>query len=122
DPVRAFILGNAVWWFRALHVDALRLDAVHGLVDTSALHLLAELADTTAATAAVLGRPLQLIAESDRSDPATVRPRAAGGLGLDAQWADDLHHAVHVALTGEQEGYYVDYEGLPDVATAYREG
>jgi len=122
DAVRAFIIGNAVWWFRDLHVDGLRLDAVHGLVDTSAVHLLAELADTTAVAAAVLGRPLHLVAESDRSDPQTIRPRETGGLGLDAQWADDLHHAVHVALTGERESYYADYTGLVDVARAYREG
>ncbi|MGH8898187.1 MAG: DUF3459 domain-containing protein, partial [Egibacteraceae bacterium] len=69
-----------------------------------------------------LGRLLGLVAESDRNDPQTVRPREVGGLGLDAQWADGLHHGLHVAVTGEQDGYYADYAGLPDVARAYRRG
>jgi maltooligosyltrehalose trehalohydrolase len=122
DPVRAFIVENALGWFTDFHVDALRLDAVHALIDTSATDILAELAETTAALSARLGRPLELIAESDRNDPQTVRPREVGGLGLDAQWADDLHHGIHVAVTGEQDGYYADFTGLPDVARAYRRG
>jgi maltooligosyltrehalose trehalohydrolase len=115
DQVRAFVVENALWWLTEFHVDALRLDAVHGIVDTSAVHLLEELARAVPAPAA-------LIAESDRNDPRTVTPRAAGGQGLDAQWADDLHHAIHVAVTGERDGYYMDYTGLRDVAAAYRRG
>ncbi|MGH8904076.1 MAG: malto-oligosyltrehalose trehalohydrolase [Egibacteraceae bacterium] len=122
DPVRAFIVGNALGWFTDFHVDALRLDAVHALIDTSAVHILAELADATKSLSSRLGRPLELVAESDRSDPQTVRPREVGGLGLDAQWADGLHHGIHVAVTGERDGYYADYTGLPDVARAYRRG
>ena len=122
DPVRAFIVGNALSWLRDFGVDALRLDAVHGLIDGSAVHILAELRDAVADMSVELGRPLQLIAESDRADPQTVRPRDVGGVGLDAQWADDLHHAIHTAITGERDGYYVDYAGLPDVAEAYRRG
>ncbi|MDP9405672.1 MAG: malto-oligosyltrehalose trehalohydrolase [Actinomycetota bacterium] len=122
DPVRSFIVGNAVHWLDTFHVDGLRLDAVHGLVDTSALPILSQLSDTVAALAARRGRPLQLIAESDRCDPLTIRPRTSGGTGLDALWADDLHHAIHTAVTGEHDGYYVDYAGLPDVAAAYRQG
>jgi maltooligosyltrehalose trehalohydrolase len=122
DEVRAFVVENALGWFSDFHADGLRLDAVHALVDTSAVHILAELADATKALAAQLGRPLELIAETDRSDPQTIRPREVGGQGLDAQWADDLHHAIHVAVTGEREGYYADYRGLPDVGRAYRRG
>ena len=122
DPVRSFIVGNALYWLRDFGVDALRLDAVHGLIDGSAVHILAELRDAVADLAVELGRPLQLIAESDRSDPQTVRPRDVGGTGLDAQWADDLHHAIHTAITGERDGYYVDYAGLTDVAEAYQRG
>jgi maltooligosyltrehalose trehalohydrolase len=122
DAVRALVVGNALYWLTEFHVDALRLDAVHGIVDTSAVHLLSELAGAVAARSAELRRPLALIAESDRNDPRTVTPRAAGGQGLDAQWADDLHHAIHVAVTGEHDGYYVDYTGLRDVAAAYRRG
>ncbi|MEX2621477.1 MAG: malto-oligosyltrehalose trehalohydrolase [Egibacteraceae bacterium] len=122
DPVRAFILECARSWLLDYHVDALRLDAVHGLVDTSAVHILAELAATAEAVEVATGRPRQLIAESDRCDPATVRPPEAGGMGMHAQWSDDLHHAIHTAVTGEREGYYIDYAGLPDVAQAYRRG
>ncbi|MGH3666168.1 MAG: malto-oligosyltrehalose trehalohydrolase [Egibacteraceae bacterium] len=122
DPVRAFIVGNAVRWLDTYRIDALRLDAVHGLIDTSATPILAEVADAVVALATRSGRPLQLIAETDRADPATIRPRAAGGTGLDAQWADDLHHAIHTAVTGERDGYYVDYAGLVDVAATYQRG
>ena len=122
DAVRAFILGNAVGWLRDYGIDGLRLDAVHGLIDGSAVHILAELRDAVDRLATIEGRPLILIAESDRCDPQTVRPRELGGLGMDGQWADDLHHAIHTALTGESDGYYVDYAGLPDVAEAYQRG
>jgi maltooligosyltrehalose trehalohydrolase len=122
DPVRSFIIGNALYWLRDLGVDALRLDAVHGLIDGGAVHILAALHDAVAALAVAEGRPLQLIAETDRCDPLTITPRAAGGAGMDAQWADDLHHAIHTAVTGERDGYYVDYGGLPDVAEQYRRG
>jgi maltooligosyltrehalose trehalohydrolase len=122
DPVRAFVVQNALGWFVDFHVDALRLDAVHALIDNSVVPLLAELSSATNALSARLGRPLELVAESDRNDPQTVRPREVGGLGLDAQWADDLHHALHVAMTGERDGYYADYRGLPDVARAYEQG
>jgi maltooligosyltrehalose trehalohydrolase len=122
DPVRAFIIQNALGWFTDFRVDALRLDAVHAVIDTSVTHILAELAEATRNLSARLGRPLELIAESDRNDPQIIRPREVGGSSLDAQWVDDLHHAIHVAVTGEQDGYYADYTGLPDVARAYQHG
>jgi maltooligosyltrehalose trehalohydrolase len=109
DPVRAFIIGNATMWLQQFHVDGLRLDAVHALFDDRAVTLLEELAAGVNALGAGLGRPLWLIAESDRNDPLTVTPREAGGLGLHAQWADDVHHALHVFLTGETQGYYADF-------------
>ncbi|KGN39194.1 malto-oligosyltrehalose trehalohydrolase [Knoellia subterranea] len=118
DEVRAFIIDNALRWFRDFHVDALRLDAVHALVDEGERHLLAELSDSVAALADSLGRPLDLIAESDLNDTAMVTTTAEGGLGMTAQWADDVHHGLHVALTGETQGYYEDFGGgtrsLPD--------
>jgi len=110
--VRRFILDNARMWFEDHHVDALRLDAVHALVDDSPVHLLEELATETRALSARLGRPLTLIAESDLNDARLVTPREDGGYGLDAQWSDDFHHAVHVALTGETSGYYADFAPL----------
>jgi maltooligosyltrehalose trehalohydrolase len=109
DEVRAWVLDNAEQWFRDFHVDALRLDAVHELRDDRALHFLEELSERTDRLAAELGRPLLLIAESDRNDPGTVTPRDHGGVGLHAQWADDVHHALHVLLTGETRGYYADF-------------
>ncbi|HWH31628.1 MAG TPA: malto-oligosyltrehalose trehalohydrolase [Egibacteraceae bacterium] len=122
DPVRDFIVGNALQWLRDYRCDGLRLDAVHALLDSSARHILAELADAVDALEDELGRPLVLIAESDRNDPLTITRRAEHGLGMRAQWVDDLHHAIHTAVTGERDGYYVDYDGLPDVARAYRSG
>lgn len=119
DAVRAFIVDNALMWLADFHVDGLRLDAVHALHDTSATHILAELSGAVDGLAEQVGRHLTLIAESDLQDPAMVTPRAAGGRGLAGQWLDDLHHALHVAVTGEDDGYYTDYAGLPDVATAW---
>ncbi len=109
--VRRWIIDNAVRWFRDFHLDALRLDAVHELRDGSERHLLAELSDEVAALALELERPLDLIAESDLNDPMTVTPTGDGGLGMSAQWADDVHHALHVSLTGERSGYYEDFGG-----------
>lgn len=112
EEVRAYLRDNATLWFRDVHLDALRLDAVHALIDDRATHFLEELAAHTDALAAELGRPLHLIAESDRNDPATVSERRVGGTGgqgLHAQWADDVHHALHVLLTGETQGYYGDF-------------
>jgi len=116
--VRRFVLDLARHWFADHHVDGLRLDAVHALVDDSPVHLLAELSEEVEHLAAHLGRPLWLIAEDERDDERLVRPREAGGWGLHGQWADDLHHALHVAVTGEHHGYYAPYGGLDRVAAA----
>ncbi len=109
DEVRRYVVDNALMWFRDFHVDALRLDAIHAIVDHRAKHILEELAEEVEALSAGLRRPLTLIAESDLNDPRHVTPRAAGGYGLDAQWCDDIHHALHVFLTGETQGYYTDF-------------
>jgi maltooligosyltrehalose trehalohydrolase len=110
-PVRRFIIENALMWLRDYRVDGLRLDAVHALVDGSTPHLLAELSAAVAALSAELGRPLSLIAESDLNDPVMITPRPAG-YGMDAQWDDDIHHALHALLTGERQGYYCDFGSL----------
>jgi len=122
DPVRRYILDNALMWLGDYHVDGLRLDAVHALRDTTATHLLEQLAVEVAALSADTGRPLTLIAESDLNDPRLVAPREANGYGLDAQWSDDFHHAVHVALTGETTGYYADFEPLDALAKVLTQG
>lgn len=110
--VRRWIVDSALRWFRDFHVDALRLDAVHALVDDSDRHVLAQLSDEVAALAAELGRPLSLVAETDLNDVVSVTPTDQGGWGMTAQWADDVHHALHALFTGERHGYYADF-GTP---------
>ncbi len=111
EEVRAYLLDNVVRWLRDFHLDALRLDAVHELRDASPRHVLAEMSDVVADLAGKLGRPLDLIAESDLNDVVMVTPTGEGGRGMDAQWADDVHHALHATLTGERQGYYADFAG-----------
>ena len=120
EPVRRFFLDNVRWWLEGFHLDGLRLDAVHAFEDRSALPFLEQMSCEVAALEAQVGRPLVLIAESDLNDPRIVRPRQAHGLGMDAQWADDLHHALHAQLTGEDEGYYQDFGGWGPVAKGLR--
>ncbi|MFE0688494.1 malto-oligosyltrehalose trehalohydrolase [Streptomyces xiamenensis] len=118
DEVRAYFAGSALAFLRDFRLDGLRLDAVHELADDRALPFLAELSAAVDALALEVGRPLFLIAESDRNDPRTVAPRERNGLGLHAQWTDDFHHALHVALTGEAQGYYADFARTPMAALA----
>ncbi len=117
DPVRQWVLDNVTQWLRDFHVDGLRLDAVHELHDDRATHILEEMGAAVDTLAERTGRTLWLVAETDRNDPRTVTPRGRGdavaGLGMHGQWADDVHHALHVALTGEAQGYYADF-GAPD--------
>ncbi|GGI07968.1 malto-oligosyltrehalose trehalohydrolase [Egicoccus halophilus] len=121
DAVRRYFVENAVRWVREFHVDGLRLDAVHAIPDQSAVHLLEELAREVHAEARRLGRSAFLVAESDLADPRLVRSPDLGGHGLDGQWLDDVHHALHVAFTGEQTGYYEDFDGLVDLQRALRD-
>ncbi|TFC95716.1 MULTISPECIES: malto-oligosyltrehalose trehalohydrolase [Cryobacterium] len=122
DPVRRYILDNALMWLGDYHVDGLRLDAVHALRDERAIHLLEELATEVDVLSATSGRPLSLIAESDLNDPRLITPRDSGGYGLTGQWSDDFHHAVHVAVTGETTGYYADFEPLGALAKVLTHG
>ncbi|WP_091230260.1 malto-oligosyltrehalose trehalohydrolase [Microbacterium sp. 3J1] len=120
--VREYIIENALMWLRDFHVDGLRLDAVHALHDDSDTHILRELSERVDALSAQVNRPLTLIAESDLNDPTLILPREAGGYGLTAQWSDDWHHAVHVALTGETEGYYADFAASDAVTKVSERG
>ncbi|HEX2099039.1 MAG TPA: malto-oligosyltrehalose trehalohydrolase [Candidatus Synoicihabitans sp.] len=122
DEVRAFVIENALMWLRDYGFDGLRLDAVHAIIDARAKHLLEELAERVDALGKELTRDFILIAESDRNDPMYVRPTQAGGYGLDAHWADELHHTLHVVLTGERDGYYSDFGKIEDIARALRAG
>jgi maltooligosyltrehalose trehalohydrolase len=122
DGVRRYIIDCALRWLRDFHADGLRLDAVHALVDTTAIHILEELAAETDALAAVVGRPLSLIAESDLNDPRLITPREHGGYGVTAQWDDDIHHAIHTAVSGERQGYYCDFGSITALASTLRNG
>ncbi|MFS0734103.1 malto-oligosyltrehalose trehalohydrolase [Microbacterium sp. 1P10UB] len=122
DAVRSYIVENALMWMRDHHVDGLRLDAVHALHDDRTPHILQELAEASDALSVELGRPLSLIAESDLNDPTLIRSRERGGYGLGAQWSDDWHHSVHVALTGETVGYYEDFAALDALPKVWTKG
>jgi len=122
DEVRTYLIDCALRWMRDFHADGLRLDAVHALVDTTAVHILEELSTETDALAAELGRPLSLIVESDRNDPRLITPRDRGGYGITAQWDDDIHHAIHTAVSGERQGYYADFGSLETLATTLKHG
>ncbi|WP_084078194.1 malto-oligosyltrehalose trehalohydrolase [Demequina sp. NBRC 110057] len=121
DGMRRYICDNALRWFEDFHIDCLRLDAVHELRDDSGRHVLAQLSDETTELSRRIGRPLSLVAESDLNDARMVTPTAEGGLGMTAQWNDDVHHALHAYLTGERHGYYVDFGSLETLDKAYRE-
>lgn len=121
NQVRRFFCDNALMWLRDFHIDGLRLDAIHALVDRSAIHFIEQLTTEVAALESTLGRRLVVIAESDLNDPRTVTSRKAGGLGADAQWSDDFHHALFAALAPNSAGgYYTDFGSVSLLAKAFR--
>ncbi|HVU60106.1 MAG TPA: malto-oligosyltrehalose trehalohydrolase [Mycobacteriales bacterium] len=122
DEVRRYFRDNALMWLRDFHVDGLRFDAVHGIVDPTASPFLRETTTAIAELSMELGRQLVPIAESGDNNPMVVTPAANGGLGFRQQWNDDFHHALHTVLTGEQDGYYRDYGRLDQLAAAFRDG
>jgi maltooligosyltrehalose trehalohydrolase len=104
-PVREFFLGNIVYWMEEFHFDGFRLDAVHAIMDETERHLLADIA------AAVHERGGFVVAEDERNEARLATPEKEGGVGLDGLWADDFHHTVRVALTGEHEAYLKNFTG-----------
>lgn len=118
--VRRFLLDSARHWLVDVGVDGLRLDAVHALHDDSERHFLAELSDCVSAWEGEVGRPLTLIAESDLNQPSMVSAvgSVAHARGMDAQWADDVHHALHSFFGRETQGYYGDFGSIDDVVKA----
>jgi maltooligosyltrehalose trehalohydrolase len=122
DEVRTFFIQNALYWLELFHIDALRLDAVHAIYDLSAVPFLRQLADSVETLWKKTGHRRYLIAESDLNDSRLIRPRDVWGYGLDAQWSDDFHHALHALLTGERQGYYTDFGGTEHLVKALNEG
>lgn len=122
DDVRRYILENAAMWLRDYHVDGLRLDAVHALRDERAVHILEEFGALGDEVEAETGVPRTMIAESDLNNPRLIYPRKDNGYGLEGQWSDDFHHAVHVNLSGETTGYYADFDSLAVLAKVLEHG
>lgn len=122
DEVRRFFIENALCWISEFHVDALRFDAIHAIIDASAKSFLEELTSRVHEFTARAGRTVHLIAENDRNDARTVKSQDLGGCGFDAQWNDDFHHVLHTLVTSERNGYYEDFGSIHDLAKAYSEG
>ena len=122
EGVRRHVVDNARYWVREFHLDGLRLDAIHSIFDASPVHVLTEVAEGAREAARLRDRPIHVMAESHDNDRKIVLPAAEGGLGLDAVWSDDFHHAVHSRLTGERGGYYVDFAQGRGLARAIAEG
>lgn len=122
DEVRGFFIENALYWINVYHFDGLRIDAIHGIYDFSARHILEELTDAVHRSADASGRSICVITESDLNDVRVIKPVSAGGYGVDAQWNDDFHHALHALLTRERTGYYEDFGKPEDLAKAFEEG
>lgn len=122
NEVRNLFIENALYWFKHFHIDALRLDAIHGIHDNSDHPFLLELSEAVKDFSEKSGREYYLIAESDLNDSGVVRSKEEGGYALNATWCDDFHHALHTILTGEHNGYYMDFGRIDDLVKSLREG
>ena len=122
DEVRRFFGGSALSWLEDFGVDALRLDAVHGIVDTTARPFLLELAEAVGDVRERTGRRTLLVAETNLNDVRLITDLSSGGIGMDGQWNDDFHHALHALLTGERTGYYADFGTMRDLADTIQGG
>ncbi|MFZ0565307.1 MAG: malto-oligosyltrehalose trehalohydrolase [Chlamydiales bacterium] len=120
DSVRDFVIKNALYWIVEYHIDALRLDALHGIYDFSASPMLPELVVEVKKISEALGKKIHILAETGLNDSRVVRPKEEGGWEMSALWNDDFHHAAHVSLTNERGTYYQDFEGLSDLAKALK--
>jgi maltooligosyltrehalose trehalohydrolase len=122
DEVRRYFIENALYWLREFHIDALRLDALHAILDASPRTFLEELAASVHKQAERLHRRAYLIGESTANDARLLHPVELGGYGLDAQWNDEFHHSLHVLLSGERMGYYQDFGRMRHLVKAFQEG
>jgi maltooligosyltrehalose trehalohydrolase len=121
DAVRDFVLDNVRMWLEDFHLDGLRLDAVHAVYDLGAHHILRAIKEVADEVSQRTGRTIHIIAESDLNDPRLLQSPEQGGAGLDAQWSDDFHHAIHTYLTGERRGYYEDFGTIGQIAEVFQE-
>ncbi|MBI5631864.1 MAG: malto-oligosyltrehalose trehalohydrolase [Nitrospirae bacterium] len=122
DEVRRFFIESALYWISEFRIDALRIDAIHGIYDFSAKPFLLKLSESVHGYAEKNDRKIYVIAESDLNDSRAVSPPESGGLGLDCQWNEDFHHSLHALLTGEKTGYYADFGRIEDMEKALKEG
>lgn len=119
DPVRSFFIENLRQWLEDFHIDGLRLDAVHAMLDTGAVPILSELSKEAERISIRTGRKRTLIAESLQNDSRVITPREHGGYGMDAEWLDDLHHSLHARVTGERAEYYIDFGSCEHIRKAF---
>lgn len=119
DGVRHYFLENAMMWLRDFHINGLRLDAVHAIKDFSPKHFLQELSENVLKLNQKTNAQHFLIAEHDLNDIRFIEPLKRGGLGMDAQWCDKWHHAIHALMTGERQGYYADFGSLRQVVKSF---
>jgi maltooligosyltrehalose trehalohydrolase len=121
DGVRNFYWQNAIMWLEEFHIDGLRLDAVHAIWDFSAQHFVEVLSKKVRSLEQKIGHKKVLIAEFDLNNPRYINPYSKGGYGLDGQWVDEFHHALHVLVTGETNGYYEDFGSLHDLLKSLKD-
>ena len=121
DGVRSYFLHNALAWLDEFHFDGLRMDAVHAIVDNGANHFTQLLKKSVRELEEKSGKTKFLIAELDLNNPRYINPESKGGYGLDGQWIDEFHHALHTTLTGETNGYYEDFGSLHYLEKAFRD-
>jgi maltooligosyltrehalose trehalohydrolase len=123
EHVRRYVIENALHWIHEYHIDGLRLDATHAIVDDSPVHIVAAIADAVHGSPRGRSHRVRVIAEDHRNMASMLRPAVAGGWGLDGVWSDDMHHQVRSALTGDRDGYFVDFSGAEeDICTTIRDG
>ena len=120
EYTRAMVLENIRYWLEEYHIDCLRLDAIHAIMDESDIHILQQMSSTAKAVGKKIGRKIFLIAETDENNVKIINPPEKGGYGIDAQWMDDFHHIIHSVLTGEKGGYYQDYGRLEGLEKAFK--
>jgi maltooligosyltrehalose trehalohydrolase len=121
DGVRNYFLQNALMWLDDFHIDGLRMDAVHAIVDLGAKHFMQLLKEKVDEVEQRTGRTKFLIAELDLNNPRYINPESTGGYGLHGQWIDEFHHAIHSLITGETDGYYEDFGSFDHVVRAFRD-